>query len=59
MLSRTGTVRGAEDLITLISPRKLHLSDGSELITDIHQITLHFLSRPVLITNYLKLRYTF
>ena len=41
-LSRTGTERGAEDLITLVSQRKLHLSARSELITDIHQITLHF-----------------
>ena len=51
--------RGAENLITPISPKKLHLSARSELVTDIHQITLHFLSRPVFITNYMKLRYTF
>ena len=31
-----------DDLVTLISPRKLHLSVRSELITDILQITLHF-----------------
>ena len=33
----TGTQRDAEDLITLISPRKLHLSARTELITDIDQ----------------------
>ena len=46
-------------LITLISPRTLHLLRRSELITDIHQITLHDLSRLELIKNYMKSCYTF
>ena len=36
---------GAEDLFTLTCPRKLRLQRRSELITDIQQITLHFLFR--------------
>ena len=34
-------------------------SARSESIIDIHQITAHFLSRPVLIMNYMNLRHTF
>ena len=45
-LSRTGKERGARDFMTLIGPRKLHLSARSELITDIHNITLHLLYPP-------------
>ena len=40
-----------DDLITLISPRKLHLWARSELITDTDQITLHFLSRLELVQS--------
>ena len=39
--------------------QNLHLSARSELITGIHQITLHFLSRLELIKNYMKSCYTF
>ena len=55
----TYTERGAEDFITLISPRKLHLSPRSELIAYVHQLILHFLSRLELIKNYMKSCHTF
>ena len=48
-----------DDLVTLTSLRKLHLSARSELITYVHQITLHFLSRLELMTNYTESCYTF
>ena len=48
-----------DDLITLTSPKKLHLSRRWELNTDIHQITLHDLSWLELMKNYMKSCYTF
>ena len=52
MLSGTGTERGAEDFITLISPRKLHLSARSELTNYRHppQVITRFV--PTSVENY-------
>ena len=47
-----------DDLITLISPRKLHFWTRSELITDIHQIT-YFLVTGWINKKYIKSCYTF